>query len=138
SLMHRKDVLPTGDNPMLLLGYGSYGILYDPVFRSFVLPLVRRGFVFGIAHIRGGGEMGRAWYENGKFEHKPNTFADFIASAEHLIAQGWTRADRLCVQGGSAGGLLIGNVINQRPDLFGAAIARVPFVDVVSTMLDDT
>lgn len=138
SLMHHKDVQPNGDNPMLLLGYGSYGILYEPVFRSFVLPLVKRGFVFGIAHIRGGGEMGRAWYENGKFEHKPNTFADFIASAEHLIEQGWTRADRLCIQGGSAGGLLIGNVINQHPELFGAAIARVPFVDVVTTMLDDT
>jgi len=138
SLLRHKDAKPTGKHPMLLLGYGSYGILYTPSFRNSVLSLLKRGFVFAIAHIRGGGEMGRAWYENGKFEHKPNTFADFIACAEHLIAQKWTSSDKLCVQGGSAGGLLIGAVINQRPELFGAAIARVPFVDIVSTMLDDT
>ena len=138
SLLRNKGAKADGKNPMLLLGYGSYGILYSPTFRSTLLSLLERGFVFAIAHIRGGGEMGRAWYENGKFEHKPNTFSDFITCAEHLIAKKWTSPKRLCIQGGSAGGLLMGAVLNSRPKLFGAAIARVPFVDIISTMLDET
>ena len=138
SLLRNKTTTKDGNNPMLLLGYGSYGILYTPSFRSSVLSLLKRGFVFAIAHIRGGGEMGRAWYENGKFEHKTNTFNDFIACSEHVIAEKWTSASKLCVQGGSAGGLLMGAVVNARPKLFGAAISRVPFVDIVSTMLDET
>jgi oligopeptidase B len=138
SLLRNKTTKKDGNNPMLLLGYGSYGILYTPSFRSSVLSLLKRGFVFGIAHIRGGGEMGRAWYENGKFEHKTNTFNDFISCSEHVIAEKWTSANKLCVQGGSAGGLLMGAILNARPELFGAAISRVPFVDIVSTMLDDT
>ena len=100
------------------------------------MSLLDRGVVFAIAHIRGGSEMGRKWYENGKFLYKKNTFTDFIACAEYLIFQGWTNSDRLAISGGSAGGLLMGAVINLRPDLFKAVIADVPFVDVVSTILD--
>ena len=128
----------TPDKPVWLAGYGSYGHCYDPSFSTLRLSLLERGVVFAIAHIRGGGELGRAWYEDGKMEHKVNTFRDYIACAEHLVAQGYTATDRLVAQGGSAGGLLMGAVANLRPDLFHVVVARVPFVDVVNTMLDET
>src|SRR5690606_1796818 len=124
--------------PMVLYGYGSYGVNYDPAFSSNAISLLDRGIVVAIAHIRGGEEMGRRWYEDGKLRKKKNTFTDFIAAAEHLIQSGWTASDRLVINGGSAGGLLMGAVTNMRPDLFAAVIAEVPFVDVVTTMLDET
>ena len=110
----------------------------DPSFKSARLSLLDRGFVYAIAHIRGGGEMGRQWYENGKLLKKKNTFTDFIASAEYLIEKKFCSKEKLCIEGRSAGGLLIGAVLNMRPDLFRAAVAGVPFVDVVTTMLDPT
>ncbi|QQQ52081.1 S9 family peptidase [Pseudomonas syringae] len=122
--------------PLYLYGYGAYGESLDPWFSHARLSLLDRGVAFAIAHVRGGGELGEAWYRNGKQEHKQNTFGDFIACAEHLIAQGLTSAEQLVISGGSAGGLLIGAVLNQRPELFKAAIAEVPFVDVLNTMLD--
>ena len=122
--------------PLYLYGYGAYGESLDPWFSHARLSLLDRGVAFAIAHVRGGGELGEAWYRNGKQEHKHNTFSDFIACAEHLIDAGLTRADQLVISGGSAGGLLIGAVLNQRPELFKAAIAEVPFVDVLNTMLD--
>ncbi|MDD1012795.1 S9 family peptidase [Pseudomonas rubra] len=122
--------------PLYLYGYGAYGESLDPWFSHSRLSLLDRGVAFAIAHVRGGGELGEAWYRAGKQEHKHNTFGDFIACAEHLIAQGVTCADQLAISGGSAGGLLIGTVLNQRPELFKAAIAEVPFVDVLNTMLD--
>ncbi|KRB05527.1 peptidase S9 [Pseudomonas sp. Root68] len=122
--------------PLYLYGYGAYGESLDPWFSHARLSLLDRGMAFAIAHVRGGGELGEAWYRAGKQEHKHNTFSDFIACAEHLIAQGFTTAAQLAISGGSAGGLLIGAVLNQRPQLFGAAIAEVPFVDVLNTMLD--
>ncbi|CAK9890750.1 MULTISPECIES: S9 family peptidase [Pseudomonas] len=122
--------------PLYLYGYGAYGESLDPWFSHARLSLLERGVAFAIAHVRGGGELGEAWYRAGKQEHKHNTFGDFIACAEHLIAQGVTCAEQLAISGGSAGGLLIGAVLNQRPELFKAAIAEVPFVDVLNTMLD--
>ncbi|WP_277588072.1 S9 family peptidase [Pseudomonas chlororaphis] len=122
--------------PLYLYGYGAYGESLDPWFSHARLSLLERGVAFAIAHVRGGGELGEAWYRAGKQEHKQNTFSDFIACAEHLIAQGLTTSEQLAISGGSAGGLLIGAVLNQRPDLFKAAIAEVPFVDVLNTMLD--
>ncbi|MBM3109233.1 S9 family peptidase [Pseudomonas arcuscaelestis] len=122
--------------PLYLYGYGAYGESLDPWFSHARLSLLDRGVAFAIAHVRGGGELGEAWYRAGKQEHKHNTFSDFIACAEHLISQGVTSADQLAISGGSAGGLLIGAVLNQRPELFKAAIAEVPFVDVLNTMLD--
>jgi oligopeptidase B len=136
SLVHRRDTPIDGTAPALLYGYGSYEISTDPSFRSSRLSLLDRGFVFAIAHVRGGGEMGRGWYEDGRLEHKMNTFTDFIACAEHLIASGYTSPARLSARGGSAGGLLMGAITNLRPDLFAAVVAEVPFVDVVTTMLD--
>ncbi len=136
SVVHRKDVPLDGTAPALLYGYGSYEYPVDPTFSSIRLSLLERGFVFAIAHIRGGGELGRHWYEDGKLLHKRNTFSDFIACAEHLIAEGYTSSDRLGARGGSAGGLLMGATMVQRPDLFRAVVAEVPFVDVVTTMLD--
>jgi oligopeptidase B len=127
---------PGGPRPLLLNGYGAYGVSYDPSFSSSSLSLLDRGFVVAIAHIRGGEEMGRAWYEGGRLLNKPNTFTDFIAAAEHLIAEGYTSSERLVISGGSAGGLLMGAVANRRPELFRAVLAEVPFVDVVNTMLD--
>jgi oligopeptidase B len=124
--------------PLLLRGYGAYGVNYDPVFSSNMVSLLDRGFVVAIAHIRGGEELGRPWYRHGKLLEKRNTFSDFIASAEHLVAAGWSRPDRLVIWGGSAGGLLVGAVVNQRPDLFAGAVAQVPFVDVLTTMLDES
>ncbi|SEJ38635.1 S9 family peptidase [Pseudomonas sp. NFR16] len=122
--------------PLYLYGYGAYGESLDPWFSHARLSLLDRGVAFAIAHVRGGGELGEAWYRNGKQEHKANTFSDFIACAEHLIAEQLTSAEQLVISGGSAGGLLIGAVVNQRPELFKAAIAEVPFVDVLNTMLD--
>jgi len=120
--------------PLYLYGYGAYGESLDPWFSHARLSLLDRGFVFAIAHVRGGGELGEAWYRAGKLEHKQNTFSDFIACAEHLIANGYTTAPQLAISGGSAGGLLIGAALNQRPELFGAAIAEVPFVDILNSM----
>lgn len=135
SLVVKREMLgkPT---PLYLYGYGAYGESLDPWFSHARLSLLDRGMAFAIAHVRGGGELGEAWYRAGKQEHKQNTFNDFIACAEHLIANGHTTAKQLAISGGSAGGLLIGAVLNQRPELFTAAIAEVPFVDVLNTMLD--
>ncbi len=138
SLVYKQDTEKTGKNPLLLVGYGSYGFPYPVTFSSSRLSLLDRGVVCAIAHIRGGGEMGRKWYEDGKFLNKANTFTDFIACAEQLIAENWTSPDHLVIYGGSAGGLLMGAVLNMRPDLFKGAIAAVPFVDVVTTILDPT
>lgn len=138
SLVYRKGLNRDERNPTLLYGYGAYGIVIEPDFASKRLSLLDRGFVFAIAHIRGGDDMGRAWYEQGKLLHKKNTFTDFIACAEHLIAEGYTSPDKLAINGRSAGGLLMGAVTNMRPDLFKAVIAGVPFVDVVNTMSDPT
>lgn len=131
-----KGLARNGQNPMLLYGYGSYGISIPSGFSSRVLPLLKRGFVFAIAHIRGGGEMGEEWRDQGRMEHKRTTFNDFIACAEHFIGEKYTSPERLAIQGGSAGGLLMGAVVNARPDLFRAMVAEVPFVDVLNTMLD--
>jgi oligopeptidase B len=136
SLVYKNGLDKSGENPTLLYGYGSYGFSIDPSFNSNRISLLDRGFVFAIGHIRGGSEMGRAWYENGKMLHKRNTFTDFIACAEHLIAEKYTRTEKLAIMGGSAGGLLTGACVTMRPDLFDAVIADVPFVDVISTMSD--
>ena len=136
SVVYRKGLLKDGTNPLLEYGYGSYGAIEDPYFDSSLLSLLDRGFVYALAHIRGGSDMGRAWYEDGKLLKKKNTFTDFIACAEHLVAQKYTRPDRLFAAGASAGGLLMGAVVNMRPDLFKGVIAGVPYVDVINTMLD--
>ena len=136
SLVYRRDLHHEG-SPLLLYGYGAYELSNDPMFDSARLSLLDRGFIFAIAHVRGGGEMGREWYENGRLLRKRNTFEDFIACAEHLVAQRYTTPERLAIRGRSAGGLLIGAVLNMRPDLFGCAVAQVPFVDALTTMLDD-
>ena len=136
SIVYKKGIEKNGNSPLFLTGYGSYGASYPASFSSTRLSLLNRGVAIAIAHIRGGGEMGRKWYENGKFLHKKNTFTDFIACAEHLIAQKWTSSARLAISGGSAGGLLMGAVINMHPELFKVVLAAVPFVDVVTTILD--
>ncbi len=136
SLVYSKGITKDGSSPLLLYGYGSYGYSIEPSFQSFRLSLLDRGVIFAIAHIRGGGEMGRKWYDDGKLKKKMNTFTDFIACAEHLIEEGYTSRSQLTIQGGSAGGLLMGAVFNMRPDLFHAVIAQVPFIDVITTMLD--
>lgn len=136
SLVYRKGLRRDGRNPTFLTGYGAYGASRDPSFSSVRLSLLDRGVVYAIAHVRGGSEMGRDWYERGKFLHKKNTFTDFIACAEKLIAAGITAPPHLAINGGSAGGMLMGAVANLRPDLFGVVVADVPFVDVLSTMLD--
>jgi oligopeptidase B len=138
SIVYRKGLKKNGNNPLLLYGYGSYGASMDATFSSSRISLLDRGFVYAIAHIRGGEELGRLWYENGKLLKKKNTFTDFIDGAKHLIAEKYTNPDKLFIQGGSAGGLLIGAVINMEPELFKGAIAAVPFVDVITTMLDDS
>jgi oligopeptidase B len=135
-IVYRKDFVKDGSRPMFLTAYGSYGAPMPDAFSANVLPLLDRGFSFALAHIRGGGEMGKAWHDQGRMMTKRNTFTDFIDSAEFLIAQKYTSADRLVIQGGSAGGLLMGAVTNMRPDLFRVVIAKVPFVDVLNTMLD--
>ncbi len=136
SLVYRKGSKNEQPNPLLLTAYGSYGYSYPDAFSSSRLSLLDRGVVLAIAHIRGGAEMGRKWYEDGKLLKKKNTFTDFIACAEHLIKEKWTSPEHLAITGGSAGGLLMGGVINLRPDLFNAVVAQVAFVDVVTTILD--
>jgi len=138
SVVHLKGVKMDGTGPMYLTAYGSYGYPYDIVFNSDRFSLIDRGVVFAVAHIRGGGEMGKAWHDDGRMMHKKNTFTDFIASAEYLVKQGYGSKDRLVIEGRSAGGLLMGAVLNMRPDLFHAALVGVPFVDVINTMLDET
>ncbi len=136
SLVYRRDRPRDGSAPALLYGYGSYEASMDPGFSSLRLSLLDRGFVFAIAHIRGGGELGRAWYRGGKLLAKRNTFTDFIAAARHLVDEGWTSPAQLAIRGGSAGGLLVGAVVNEAPEAFGAAVAEVPFVDALNTILD--
>ncbi|MBK5224802.1 MAG: S9 family peptidase, partial [Acidimicrobiia bacterium] len=138
SVVARRDRPRDVAGPMLLYGYGSYEASMDPGFSSARLSLLDRGFAFGIAHIRGGGEMGRRWYLDGKELAKRNTFTDFVASARHLVDTGWTTSQQLGIRGGSAGGLLMGAVVNLAPDLFGAVVAEVPFVDALNTILDPT
>jgi oligopeptidase B len=139
SLVYKKSTFTKdGKNPLLLYSYGSYGYSMDAYFSSNRLSLLQRGFVFAIAHIRGGEDLGRSWYEEGKLLKKKNTFTDFIACAQHLIAGDYSSPEHLYAMGGSAGGLLMGAVINMRPDLFHGVIANVPFVDVVTTMLDES
>jgi oligopeptidase B len=138
SVVHLKGAKLDGKGPIYLTGYGSYGISYDIGFDSDLFSLVDRGVVAAVAHIRGGGEMGKAWHDDGRMMHKKNSFTDFVASAEYLVAQGYGSKDRLVIEGRSAGGLLMGAVLNLRPDLFHAALVGVPFVDVINTMLDET
>ncbi len=136
SVVHRDDVVADGSAPGLLNAYGAYAISSDPWFSVLRLSLLDRGWVFAIAHVRGGSEMGRSWYDDGKLEAKPNTFSDFVACADHLIETGIVAPDRLAAEGGSAGGLLIGAVVNQAPDRFRFVHAQVPFVDALSSVLD--
>jgi oligopeptidase B len=136
SVVARRDQPLDGSAPCLLYGYGAYELSIEPAFSVLRLNLVERGVSFAIAHIRGGGELGRQWYEDGRMAHKANTFIDFVAVADHLVESGWTSRDRLAARGGSAGGLLMGAVVNLRPDLWRAVVAQVPFVDVVTTMSD--
>ena len=138
SLLHRRDVKPDGTAPALVYGYGAYGAAIPAAFSTNRLSLVDRGFVYAIAHVRGGTEKGRRWYRTGKLADKRNTFSDFIAATEHLAAQGYCAPGRAVAHGGSAGGILIGAVANARPELYAGMIAEVPFVDVLNTMLDDT
>jgi oligopeptidase B len=138
SIVYPKDLEFDRSSPLLLEAYGSYGISFDPSFRSNRLSLLERGFAYAIAHIRGGQELGRQWYEDGKMLKKMNTFHDFIDCARHLVTEGYTSPDRLFATGGSAGGLLVGAVMNMAPDLFHGVVAHVPFVDVVTTMLDSS
>ena len=137
SVLYKKSLCKLdGKNPLYLYGYGSYGISISPSFRNSAILMADRGFVFAIAHIRGGGYLGQHWYEDGKKLHKKNTFTDFIKSAEKLIEDGFVSKGNIAIEGGSAGGMLIANAINQRPELFKIANAHVPFVDVLNTMLD--
>jgi oligopeptidase B len=136
SLVYRKGLRDRGPAPLHMSGYGAYGASSSPAFSSTRLSYLNRGIIVAIAHVRGGGDMGREWYDDGKLLHKKNTFTDFIACAEHLIAQGYTTKERLTISGGSAGGLLMGAVTIMRPDLFKAVVAQVPFVDALNTMLD--
>jgi oligopeptidase B len=138
SLVYRQDLKRDGSAPLLLQGYGSYGISIPAGFNSNRLSLLDRGVVYAIAHIRGGGELGKPWHDAGKMRQKMNTFTDFIAAAEYLIREKYTSPERLAIMGGSAGGLLMGAVTNLRPDLFQTVVSYVPFVDVMNTMLDDT
>ena len=138
SIVYRKGVKKDGSAPLLLYAYGSYGASMDAYFSSTNLSLLDRGFIYAIAHIRGGEEMGRQWYEDGKLLKKKNTFTDFIDCGEHLIKSGYTSKGKLFAMGGSAGGLLMGAVVNMRPDLWKGVVAAVPFVDVVTTMLDES
>jgi oligopeptidase B len=136
SLVYKKGLQKDSRTPMLLYGYGAYGLSVDPVFSSDRLSLLDRGMVFAMAHIRGGGDLGKPWHEDGRLLKKKNTFTDFIACAEHLIANRYTSSARLAIEGRSGGGLLIGAVLNMQPELFGVALAGVPFVDALNTMLD--
>jgi oligopeptidase B len=136
SMVYRKDLRRSGPQPLVLTGYGAYGHASDVHFSSTRLSLLDRGVIFAIGHVRGGGEMGKRWHDQGRMLNKRNTFTDFVAVSQRLIAAGYTAPDRLVIQGGSAGGLLMGAVVNLRPDLFKAVVAEVPFVDVINTMLD--
>ena len=138
SLVYKKGLQRNGNNPLLLYGYGSYGVTTEPTFNAARLSLLDRGFVYAIAHVRGGQEMGRQWYEDGKMFKKKNTFTDFVDCADYLIAQHYSNPKKMFANGGSAGGLLMGAVVNLRPDLWRGVVAAVPFVDVVTTMLDET
>lgn len=137
SIVYRKGFKKDGSQPVLLYGYGSYGNSIDPYFSSVRLSLLDRGFAFAIAHIRGGQELGRSWYEDGKLMKKKNTFTDFIDCGEWLVENGYTSTDHLYAMGGSAGGLLMGAIINMKPDMWNGVVAAVPFVDVITTMLDE-
>jgi oligopeptidase B len=136
SIVYRKGLKRDGSHPMLLTGYGSYAFPFPVSFSSNRLSLLERGFVFAIAHVRGGGELGKPWHDDGRMTKKRNTFTDFIAVTEHLVGEAFTSPERLVVEGGSAGGLLMGAIANMRPDLFKAIVSKVPFVDVINTMLD--
>ncbi|RZM08908.1 MAG: S9 family peptidase, partial [Pedobacter sp.] len=138
SLVYKKGFVKDGSGPVLLYGYGSYGANMDAAFNSSRLSLLDRGFAFAIASIRGGQEMGRQWYEDGKMMKKINTFTDFIDCGKYLVSQQYTSPSHLYAQGGSAGGLLMGAVVNMAPELWHGVIAQVPFVDVVNTMLDES
>src|SRR5262249_51379065 len=138
SLVSRADTPRDGTSPLCLTGYGAYGHPYPIAFSSARLSLLDRGVAFAIAHVRGGGELGKRWHDEGRMLSKRNTFTDFIAAALHLREQRYTDVDRLEIEGGSAGGLLISAVLNMRPDLCRAAVLRVPFVDVINTMLDES
>ncbi|KAJ3080651.1 hypothetical protein HK102_002905, partial [Quaeritorhiza haematococci] len=143
SLVYRRDLLgmnmnPPQPNPLLLHGYGAYGAPVNPIFSTSRLSLLDRGFIYAVAHVRGGADMGNGWYEEGKLHKKPNTFLDFISVAEYLCKEGYTNPSKLAIYGRSAGGLLIGACINMRPDLFRAALTEVPFVDVINTMFDSS
>jgi oligopeptidase B len=138
AMVYRKDLNPKAKNPLLLYAYGSYGSSMPDGFSSNRFSLIDRGMIYAIAHIRGGGEMGKEWHEQGRMMTKKNTFSDFVAVAEYLEKQGYTSKEKLAIQGGSAGGLLMGAVVNMRPDIFKAVMAYVPFVDVMNTMLDPT
>ena len=138
SLVCRRGTERDASAPFLLYGYGSYEHSSDPSFSISRISLLDRGFVFAIAHIRGGGEMGRRWYDDGKMLRKINTFTDFIAAARHVVKDGWTTQERLVARGGSAGGLLMGAVANMAPEAFGGIVAQVPFVDALTSILDPT
>jgi oligopeptidase B len=138
SMVYRKELKKDGKNPLLLYAYGSYGITMDTYFSSTRLSILDRGFVFAIAHIRGGEDLGRQWYEDGKLLKKKNTFTDFIDCSKHVIKEKYTSPEHLYAEGGSAGGLLMGAVVNMAPELYNGVIAQVPFVDVITTMLDDS
>jgi oligopeptidase B len=138
SIVYRKGIQKDGKNPFLLYAYGSYGATMDPYFSSTRLSLLDRGFIYAIAHIRGGEDLGREWYENGKLLKKKNTFTDFVDCSKFVIAEKYTSAEHLYAEGGSAGGLLMGAIVNMAPELYNGVIAQVPFVDVITTMLDDT
>jgi len=138
SMIYKKGIEKNGNNPLLLYAYGSYGATMDPYFSSTRLSLLDRGFIYAIAHIRGGEDMGRPWYENGKLLKKKNTFTDFVDCSKFVIAEKYTSPKHLYAEGGSAGGLLMGAVVNMAPELYKGVIAQVPFVDVITTMLDDT
>lgn len=136
SLIYKNGITLDGSNPLMLYGYGAYGFTIEPFFTSNIISLIDRGFIYAISHIRGGSARGRSWYEEGKYLKKMNTFTDYISSAEYLIENKYTSREKLVIQGASAGGLLIGAVLNMRPDLFNAAVVGVPFVDIINTMLD--
>jgi oligopeptidase B len=138
SLVYRKDFVSNGSAPLLQYGYGAYGLSMDPSFSSSRLSLLDRGFVFALAHVRGGQEMGRYWYDAGRLLSKKNTFEDFIAVTRALVARGYAAKDKVFAMGGSAGGLLMGAVANMSPGDYRGIVAQVPFVDVVTTMLDDS
>jgi oligopeptidase B len=137
-LVYRRDLKRDGTSPALLEAYGAYGADSQADFDSGVFSLLDRGAVYAMAYVRGGGELGKKWHDDGRMLKKRNTFTDFIAAAEHLVAQKYTSPQRLAITGGSAGGLLMGAVTNMRPDLFGVVVSRVPFVEVIGTMLDPT